>query len=261
MGNIYFSNANHCPVHYSKPVDLKSRNYTEWLAKPSRRLKKPVKIILGASFAVLSLFLVIFLFQDVRGASGSNFKGSTSIDTYKDLNTLHLRHARANGISPLSSGKALHSKLDDLLDDDKLVKISDNKYYVVNSLSHSHPYLVPEAAELLDQIGKRFQKKLSDHGLDDYRFRVTSLLRTQESQRSLSRSNVNASPTSAHLYGTTFDITYKSLIKRRFFGGKRVVSERVPLSLLSDAIGELRKEGRLVVVTEKKEACFHITVR
>jgi hypothetical protein len=29
---------------------------------------------------------------------------------------------------------------------------------------------------------------------------------------------------------------------------------------LSQTIGELKKEGKLVVVTEFKEACFHITI-
>ena len=39
------------------------------------------------------------------------------------------------------------------------------------------------------------------------------------------------------------------------------MNDAAAIRLLSETIGELRKEKKLVVVTEKKEACFHITVR
>jgi uncharacterized protein YcbK (DUF882 family) len=174
---------------------------------------------------------------------------------------VHLRYAKANGISPLGSRKSLNEKLDELIQKKRLVKVNETKYYTINKLTHSHPYLVPQAKKLLDLIGVRFQKKLTDHQKETYLFKVTSLLRTQESQRQLRHSNGNASPQSAHLYGTTFDITYKSLAKKTLLGKKKTVYDSEAIRLLSEAIRELQKERRLVVVTEKNEACFHITVR
>jgi hypothetical protein len=39
------------------------------------------------------------------------------------------------------------------------------------------------------------------------------------------------------------------------------VADGPAIKLLSETIGELRKEKRCVVVTERQERCFHITVR
>ncbi len=187
--------------------------------------------------------------------------GTIRVDNFKDHNKTHLRFAKKYGISPLKSGKEFQEKKNELIKKGKLVRIGDTKYYKLNNLTHSHPYLVPEAADLLVLIGKRFHQKLENKDMDAYQFRVTSLLRTGESQKSLSRINGNASSNSAHLHGTTFDITYKNLIRRSFTGKERAIPDAAALRLLSETIGELQKEKKLVVVTEYREACFHITVR
>jgi hypothetical protein len=144
--------------------------------------------------------------------------------------------------------------------DDRLERISSNKYYIVKRLSHSHPYLTPKAARLLEDIGKRFRKKLDENGMANYAYHISSLLRTNESQKNLSRSNVNAASNTSHLYGTTFDIAYNSVVKKPLPWVKVEVYDPRAIKLLSEAIGELRRERRCVVVTERIEKCFHITV-
>jgi hypothetical protein len=62
------------------------------------------------------------------------------------------------------------------------------------------------------------------------------------------------------MYGTTFDIPYFTLVKRTLLWYEAEVIDGNASKLLSDAIGEMRKEGRCVAVTEKNERCFHITV-
>jgi hypothetical protein len=229
--------------------------------RPGRKLKKSVKKGIAAAILLL-IFLVSFpLLKHLYTGKNSPVSGYSRVDQFKDQNPVHLRFAKANGISPLGSGKSLNEKLDELIKKERLVKVNDTKYYTINKLTHSHPYLVPGAKKLLDQIGSRFQKKLTNHQKETYLFKVTSLLRTKESQRRLSHSNGNASPQSAHLYGTTFDITYKSLAKRTLLGKTKSVYDGEAIRLLSEAIRELQKERRLVVVTEKNEACFHITMR
>jgi hypothetical protein len=226
-----------------------------------KRLKKPVKRYLAAFVLLLSLFIFYPYISGLFDSRDEVYTGSTRVHRFRDLNESHLRYARVYGISPIASRNAFEQKVNGLVDKNKLVKINDSKYYSINKLSHSHPYLVPRARILLDLIGERFRKKLREKNLDDYQFRITSMLRTQESQRLLSFSNVNAASKSAHLYGTTFDITYRSLSKKSFFGIKRAVHDGAAIRLLSETIRELQQERRLLVITERKEACFHITIR
>jgi len=226
-----------------------------------RRLKRSARIILkGIVFFVVAFFLFLFV-KSLLPEKSKSGTGKTGIENFRDLNEVHLRYARKKGISPFKSSKELHQRSVNLLKNGDLVKLNSSDYYVIDRLTHSHPYLVPEAADLLEEIGRRFQAKLTQHGKDKLYFKVTSLLRTGESQQKLSRSNGNASPNSAHLYATTFDITYKALVRKNLFGRKKEVSDQVALHFLSETLGELRKEKKLVIVTEKKEACFHITVR
>jgi hypothetical protein len=222
------------------------------------------KIILTIS-AVLLVVLLILFFKPVSHSLGNIFNpkavGTVRVDRYKDLNSEHLHYAKANGIKPFKSGKAFRAGINELVSENKLVKVANGKYYIVNRLGHSHPYLTPKAKKLLDEIGRRFYRKLEEKGMGRYYFRVSSLLRTQESQKSLSRSNSNAAQNSAHLYGTTFDIAYKNVIRKPLPWIRRSVENGPVIKLLSETIGELKKEGRCVVVTEYKEKCFHITAR
>lgn len=232
------------------------------------RLKKAVKrklYIAGAGLLALisAIILMTWLFRKMTDDKPEVIKsiGTIRVDYFKDLNATHLKYAKANGIKGFKSNKEFKQQIGDLVDDDKMVKIETCKYYVVDKLTHSHAYLVPEAAELLEEIGKRFQEKLDEHDLPKRYYQITSLLRTGESQRGLSRSNVNATTNSSHLYGTTFDITYAKVFTKPKLQKNAEIADGPAIRLLSEAIGELRKEGRCVVVTERKERCFHITVR
>lgn len=187
--------------------------------------------------------------------------GTIRVDYFKDLNKVHLKYAKANGIKGFKSNKEFSENIKVYIADDELVKIETCDYYVVDKLTHSHPFLTPEAARLLEDIGKRFHEKLKEHNLKKRYYQVTSLLRTGESQRRLSRSNVNASENTSHLYGTTVDITYARVFSRPKLDEDYEIEDGPAIRLLSEAIGELRKEKRCVVVTERKERCFHITVR
>jgi hypothetical protein len=187
--------------------------------------------------------------------------GTVRVDNFRDFNAIHLIHAKKNGTKPFGTNKDFEEGIGALLKEDKLVKISDNDYYRICPLTHSHPYLTPKAEEFLIDLGKRFQKKLEEKGLPEYYFQISSVLRTKENQSNLSRVNINATSISSHMYGTTIDIPYTTVIKRTFLWKEAEVTDGNASRVLSEALGELRKEGRCVVVTERKEACFHITVK
>lgn len=225
-------------------------------------------LIFGSVLVVVIIAAIVFSHPENKEKSVETSEtnepkaiGTIRVDYYKDLNKLHLKYAKANGITGFKSNRDLNENIKKYVDKDKLVKIETCDYYVVDKLTHSHPYLTPDAAKLLEDIGKRFQEKLEDHDLKKRYYQVTSLLRTGESQRKLGRSNVNASENSSHLYGTTFDITYARVFKKPKLQEDLEIEDGPAIKLLSEAIGELRKEGRCVVVTERKERCFHITVR
>ncbi len=223
-------------------------------------MKKSVKkglILIGA--AILLLISVPLTIKHLRPEIPGD-KGVVRVDRYRDLNAIHLQHAKKNGISPINLDKEVKEVAANLMEESRLVKITDTRYYKVDHLTHSHPYLTPGTAELLDLIGRRFSSKLRENNMGNYRFRISSVLRTRESQKRLSRSNVNATNESSHLYGTTFDIGWKKIYKQTFWGKSHLVADGPAIKLLSETIGELRKEGHLVVVTEMKEACFHITL-
>ena len=139
-----------------------------------------------------------------------------------------------------------------------LVGIKSCKEYYVDELTHSYPYLVPEAAELLSEIGQRFNDSLEARGGGDYRLKVTSVMRTPLTVSKLRRINRNATEASAHQYGTTFDISYSRFICDSINVNRSFEDLK---NLLGEILYDLRGAGRCYVVFERKQSCFHITVR
>jgi hypothetical protein len=236
--------------------------------KKKYRLKKGIKKKLLIFGTILIVVFAVIIFYPDRASEEEpeevpepKIIGMIRVDKYSDLNELHLKFAKANGIKGFKSDKEFKEGIEKLLDKGDLVKIENNSFYVVDKLTHSHPYLTPDAAKLLDEIGKRFQEKLAEKNIKKRYYQLTSLLRTGESQRRLSNSNVNASSNSSHLYGTTFDITYARVFTKPKLDKDYEILDGPAIKLLSEVIGELRKEGRCLVVTERRERCFHITVK
>jgi hypothetical protein len=234
------------------------------------KLKKGIRnklLIFGSILVIIIIAVIVFSRPEVGEKSAepqetSELKsiGTIRVDRYKDLNKVHLKYAKANGIKVFKSDKEFRENINKYVNEGDLIKIENSDYYVVDDLTHSHPYLIPKAAELLDEIGKRFQAKLEEKNLKKSYFQITSLLRTGESQRRLGRSNTNAASKSSHLYGTTFDISYARVFRKPRLSKDAEVADGPAIKLLSEAVGELRREKRCVVVTERNERCFHITV-
>jgi hypothetical protein len=231
------------------------------------RLKEKYRRKVKAGLIIVAILLtIVFLYSPVSSSIDKMLYpksyGKIKVDWYRDYNALHLHYAKHLGIEPFKSDKAFRASIDELLKQKKLKKIKSNRYYTVQYLTHSHPYLTPLTIELLEDIGKRFNQKLVNEGMGRYSYQISSVLRTKESQRRLRGVNRNATPnTTSHLYGTTIDIPYETVIKRPLPWVRVEVADAKAIKLLSKAIGELRMEGRCVVVTEKFEKCFHITVK
>ena len=176
-------------------------------------------------------------------------------DKFNDTQSKQLKAAEAIGLSaPLQSRQqVMHMR-------NALREIKTNDNYVVDSLTHSMPYLVPSAAAELDRIGEGFADILQRNGLPHYRFYVTSVLRTKDDVKRLQQSgNRNATDQSCHCYGTTFDLAYfrfEKVTQTREY----MHQDNLKLVLAQVLLNEQRA-GRIYVKYEYKQSCFHITVR
>lgn len=172
---------------------------------------------------------------------------------FADLNEVHLQTARKVGLSRIPGTR------DDVAKS-KLKKIVDNDYYIIDKLQYSAPYLTARSAAELNAISKSFNDSLRSKQFPEYKLVVSSVLRTKEDITRLRRSgNPNASDNSAHCYGTTFDITYT-----KYFREEETDEFMQPFELtkvLGEVLRDRRNAGKILVKYEKKEHCFHITVR
>ena len=142
----------------------------------------------------------------------------------------------------------------------RLVEIKTCDNYIVDSLTHSVPYLIPCAKRELDAIGAEWADILQRNGLPHYRFYVTSVLRTEEDIKYLQRSgNINSVTQSCHCYGTTFDLAYMRYDKVTH---TRAYMHEDNLKLvLGQTLLNHQRAGKIFVKYESKQSCFHITVR
>lgn len=187
-----------------------------------------------------------------------NIRGVVSYKrSFPDLNDKHLEVAKAVGIRPLEDREEAESMKE------KLTHITDNEFYMVDSLTHSIPYLVPRASALLDTIGSNFLDSLAAKGLNPNQVIVTSVLRTQSDVKRLRRRNRNASANSAHCFGATFDVSWKRFKKVEDEDGRAlqdVGSDTLKL-VLSEVLRDLRQAEKCYIKYELKQGCFHITAR
>ena len=173
--------------------------------------------------------------------------------TFNDLQSKQIASAQKLGITPLNARRDVAIYLGQSELDKKLIKISSNSLYYVRELTHSVPYLVPEAETLLSDIAREFQTISGTNS----RFEVTSVLRTKEDISKLQSRNSNATSNSCHCYATTFDISYVSF-KTDVLHPKNNAELR---EALSQAVYNMRKQNRCYVKFENNQKCYHITVR
>jgi hypothetical protein len=114
------------------------------------------------------------------------------------------------------------------------------------------------ALDLLTEIGRRFNDSLKQRGGGDYRLKVTSLLRTPTTVKRLRRVNRCATDSSAHQFGTTFDISYTRFVCDKFTVNR---TQEDMKNLLAEILLDLRDANRCHVKFERFSGCFHVTTR
>lgn len=221
-----------------------------------RRLKKKYRRALHLILAGLVLLIALICLArhcEQREPEPSRYYPSIRNlkAQFNDLNPLHLEAGRSLGLA-----EPPESRED--IDTWRLREIKDCRYYVVDRLDYSVPYLTRGGARLLDEIGENFRDSLEAKGMIPVRFKLSSVLRTKDDVRRLRRSgNVNASENSSHCYGCTFDIAWASYDLPKRYNATWDQYRGVMAEVLRD----LRAEGKCYVKFEAKESCFHITSR
>lgn len=165
----------------------------------------------------------------------------------KDYNRKHIHEAQKVGVLGLSDAYCL----EDFVQDQLLLPVKEDKGYLIGDMTHSYPYLTEDAILMLRKIGASFYEASGDSSA----IYVSSLTRTNETQRKLRRRNANASKSeSSHCYGVSFDISYI-----RYNGVKEWHYERT--KILEGILANLQKSGEIYVLKERNQSCFHVTVR
>ncbi len=193
-------------------------------------------------------------------------------------NAEHVRKAEQLGAPEIKD----RSTAQGLAENGILVGIETNSWFLVREMTHSVPYVVPSARHLLFRLGVRFQDALQRRGIPPYRFVITSATRTREDQKRLSRVNANAAARSSHTFGTTVDIHYREfryaatsdslpsgmavspdllarLLSQEY---RRLASEHSEAlkAVLGRTLLEMQEEGQVMVIYERLQPVYHLTV-
>lgn len=176
---------------------------------------------------------------------------------FPDQNDVQLTAANRLGVKPVADREEAERRKAEL------VYIGANPYFYVDRLRSSIPYLVPQAAVLLQDIGRNFFDSLQMKGIPLHKIIVTSVMRSQADVQRLRGHNGNATENSCHLYGTTFDVCYHRYKTVTDPDGplRRQVRNDSLKWVLSEVLNDLRKQNRCYVKYEVHQSCFHITTR
>ena len=178
-------------------------------------------------------------------------------ECFPDLQEVQIASAMKWGVSPVKDrNEAEHRKKE-------LVYVGMSPYYCIDkAMNSSIPYLIPRAAELLNDIAHNFLDSLYVKGVPLHKIIVTSVLRTEHDVAKLRQRNQNASEQSCHRFGTTFDICYTRYQTVANPGETRREVQNDTLKwVLSEVLRDQRETGRCHIKHEKKQSCFHITVK
>ena len=182
-------------------------------------------------------------------------------ECFPDIQDVQIEAAIKNGITPAETREDVLK----LVRKHKLVDITTSPFYVVDDLTHSMPYLVPKAQQLLNTIAINFIDSLQSKGLQPHLPVISSVLRSVDDVQKLQRGNRNATTNSCHCYGTTIDIAYHRFIPLvGAYEKDQIEPTRWNDNLkfvLAEVLYDLRDQGKCYVKYEYHQACFHLTIR
>ncbi len=211
-------------------------------------MRKPVLLL--ALALIIGITVILFIFgnpfkQRIKRSPDDNVCPQCEA-LFTDGINQHNQAYKEEGISPQQTLNDLES----LEDKDILNRVQSNSDYTIAPLEHSKPLLLPKAADFLTTLSKRYRLECTKSSISYYPFTITSMTRSVESAKELTRTNGNAIERTAHLRGKTIDISYNSFVGRA--AQKKAFIE---------ALRQLRAEKTCYVKYEFNQKCLHVTVR
>lgn len=195
-------------------------------------------------------------------------------------NGVHVARARALGVRVTSEAVR-----DSLVAVGRLVVLEDSTDHWIVRRGASPAYVLPDLRALLTELGRDFQARLADLALPPYRLEITSSLRTSDRQDELRENNANAAVgVSSHEFGATVDVSYAAFappadhpeeiltdvppelrphMERLVDLAFESVSARKSRELgqiFSRVLDEAQAEGTAVVIYERQQTVYHLTV-
>ena len=174
---------------------------------------------------------------------------------------------------------------DSLVAEGRLVRLADSTAHWIVRRGTAPAHVLPELADVLEVVARRFQERIGDLGLPPYRIEITSALRTAEGQARLRRSNANAAAgVSSHEFGATVDVSYAAFappldlpsgllaetpvelrphLERFADLSMESVSARKSRELgaiFSQVLREAQTEGLVLVIYERQQTVYHLSV-
>ncbi|GMQ28396.1 DUF5715 family protein [Algoriphagus confluentis] len=170
-------------------------------------------------------------------------KGSLAKDAYED----HLSAAEYQGVGIIEAEEMLF----DLINNHKLVEINSGNGYRLEPLTHSHPYVTPHSKKVLEEMGLMYEILAGEGNF----FSISSATRTMDQQVNLKKRNRNATAgNSSHSFGVSFDISYIR------FNGVKSWDQKAQRNL-EKVLNHFQESGKIFVIKERKQSCYHVTVR
>ena len=190
----------------------------------------------------------------------------------------HLREAEKR-MKPVESEEEIQK----LVEQKKLEFIEtgkDHKFYFYN-VPKQYRYLTPDAHKGLLLVSEKFQEIFHEKSdVPIVKIAISSAIRPQSYQKKLRNKNINASFTSSHSYGVSFDIFYDDFfVDLPYPQSGNAVSQKIQeklrtrlgfvmgdalsrqfRSVLMETLIRLQEEGKIYAILEKNQRCYHVTV-
>lgn len=183
------------------------------------------------------------------------FRGNYNT-VFSDAHELHMGQASKYGFSPMATRRDTNRIKG------RIIYYKPGVYanFVVDSLPHSMPVMIPAVAQLIEEIAVEFRDSLRLIDYPDCKIVVTSITRTDEDIKALRRTNGNAISDSAHRFGTTFDISWLNF-ERVDSLDTRMAYNRVLKHTLGKVLYRMQQMKKCYIKYEEQQMCFHITIR
>jgi hypothetical protein len=195
------------------------------------------------------------------------------------LNPAHLEAAAKYGLDPLGQD----SDIEVLIASKRLVRVEakpESLFYFYN-VRNTYRALTPGARKGLDLLTEQLQRNFQRYAaLPPVKIAISSMIRPGSYQDGLRETNANATVTTTHSSGISFDIFFDdyyvvlpqpaasnsisdavlSLVRTRmgFLMGDALRGQI--RSVLTETLIQLQDEGALYAILEKRQRCYHVTM-